>query len=168
MMRPRAAISPEEHQVLESLLRESKTKADFQRVQAVWLRSALDLPAAQVARAIGWSEGRVKTVQSHFLREGAQALVGTGRGGRRRQNLTLDEEDALLATFLEQAKAGGVLVVSEVKSAYEQALGRIVPKSTVYRMLERHEWRKIAPRPRHPNDDPAAREAFKKKSFHEP
>jgi transposase len=163
-MRPRTAISPEQHEVLETLLRESKTKSDYQRVQAVWLRSALDLPAAQVAQAIGWSEGRVKTVQSRFLREGAQALAGTGRGGRRRQNLRVEQEDTLLASFLEQAKAGGVLVAGEVKKAYEDAVGHSVPKSTVYRMLERHDWRKIAPRPRHPNDDPAAREAFKKKN----
>lgn len=167
-MRPRTAISTEQHSVLESLLREAKTKADFQRVQAVWLRSMLDLPAAEVAQAIGWSEGRVKTVQSRFLREGEQALAGTGRGGRRRQNLTVEQEEALLASFLEQAKAGGVLVVADVKIAYEKAAGHAVPKSTVYRMLARHDWRKIAPRPRHPNDDPAAREAFKKKSSQKP
>ena len=163
-MRPRTAMSTEQHSVLESLLHEAETKADFQRVQAVWLRSLLDLPAAEVAQAIGWSEGRVKTVQSRFLREGKQALAGSERGGRRRQNLSVEEEDALLASFLEQAKAGGVLVAGEVKIAYEKQVGRIVPKSTVYRMLARHDWRKIAPRPRHPNDDPAAREAFKKKS----
>jgi hypothetical protein len=37
------------------------------------------------------------------------------------------------------------LEVSRVKAAYEQALGRKVPKSTVYRMLARHGWRKVVP-----------------------
>jgi hypothetical protein len=34
--------------------------------------------------------------------------------------------------------------------------------STVYRMLDRHGWRKLVPRPRHPKADVAAQAAFKK------
>ena len=52
--------------------------------------------------------------------------------------------------------------VSRIKAAYEQALGRKVPKSTVYRMLARHGWRKVVPRPRHPKSDAATQAAFKK------
>jgi len=33
-------------------------------------------------------------------------------------------------------------------------------------MLERHGWRKIAPRPSHPKADPQAQEAFKKTLHH--
>jgi hypothetical protein len=54
------------------------------------------------------------------------------------------------------------LEVSRVKQAYEQAVGRVVPKSTVYRMLARHGWRKLAPRPRHPQADGARQQALKK------
>jgi len=39
-----------------------------------------------------------------------------------------------------------------------------VPKSTVYRMLARQGWRKLAPRPRHPRSDIQAQEAWKKNS----
>jgi len=39
-----------------------------------------------------------------------------------------------------------------------------VAASTVYRLLERAGWRKVAPRPSHPRKDPAAEEAFKKSS----
>jgi transposase len=53
-------------------------------------------------------------------------------------------------------------VVNEVKAVYEEAVGRSVPKSTVYRMLARHGWRKIAPRPCHPKADPQKMEAFEK------
>ena len=52
--------------------------------------------------------------------------------------------------------------MSGIKKAYEQELGKSVPKSTVYRMLARHNWRKIVPRPRHPKADIEAQEAFKK------
>jgi len=77
---------------------------------------------------------------------------------------SLEEEETILAHFFKKAKNGGVLVVNEVKAVYEEAVGRCVPKSTVYRMLARHGWRKIAPRPRHPKADPQKMEAFKKNS----
>ena len=68
----------------------------------------------------------------------------------------------ILGPFFKKAASGGVLVVNEVKQAYEQAIGREVPKSTVYRMLARHGWRKISPRPHHLKADKQRREAFKK------
>lgn len=39
-------------------------------------------------------------------------------------------------------------------------MGHQVHKSTVYRLLQRHQWRKIKPRPRHPNTDPEEQEKF--------
>ncbi len=78
--------------------------------------------------------------------------------------MSINQEIQFLAEFTEKAKAGGIIVVSEIKGAYEKAIGHKVPKSTVYRMLDRHRWRKIAPRPRHPKADKKAQEAFKKTS----
>ena len=68
------------------------------------------------------------------------------------------------SSFWTAAGDGGVIVVSGIKAAYEQKLGQSVPKSTVYRMLARHDWRQIVPRPRHPKSDIDAQEAFKKTS----
>ena len=83
-------------------------------------------------------------------------------GGRHRQNLTLEQGKELLTPFLEQAAAGGVLVVAPVQAAYEAAVGRAVHHSVVYRALPRHGGRKIAPRPKHPKASEEIREAFKK------
>ena len=63
--------------------------------------------------------------------------------------MSIIQEKQFLTVFIESAEAGGVIVVREIKSAYEKAIGHKVPKSTVYRMLGRHGWQKIAPRPRH-------------------
>jgi transposase len=163
-MRPQRPVSESAKESLEGLLAKTKSKADFQRVQCVWLRVLLGLSSILVAKAIGWSPGTVKQVWSRFFADGESALVGKGRGGRRRQNLSIEEEEILLERFLGSAKAGNLLVVSEVKAAYEEAVGRRVPKSTVYRMLTRHGWRKISPRPRHPKSDPELQESFKKTS----
>lgn len=150
---------------LESLangLKQAKTKAQFQSVQCLWLRASLGLTADQVATAIGWHPNSVRKLQARYFKEGEAALKRGGRGGRYFQNLTIEEERQLLQEFLAQSEAGGMLEVSRVKAAYEQALGRQVPKSTVYRMLARHGWRKVLPRPRHPKSDPATQAAFKK------
>jgi len=61
----------------------------------------------------------------------------------------MEDEKRFLSPFIEKASRSGVLVVSGIKLAYEKTLGHKVPKSTIYRMLERNGWRKIMPRPSH-------------------
>jgi transposase len=163
-MRPQTEISTLARERLGQMLKQARSKADFQRVQCMWLRAELGLNHQQVARAVGWSPSRVKRVWANYLIEGETALEGVGKGGRRRQNLTLEEERELLVGFHEAAGRGGVLVANDVKAAYEKRVGRTVPKSTVYRMLARHGWRKILPRPRHPKNDPEQANVFKKTS----
>ena len=163
-MRPPKPISPEDHAALKGLLKEARKKADFQRVQCLWMRAELGMNSTEIAAAVGWSKSTVKIVQMRYFREKELALVGVGRGGRKRENLTYEEERKLLEGFSGVAEKGGVLVVSDIKAAYERKVGRPVAKSTVYRVLARHGWRKIAPRPRHPKSDPAVQEEFKKNS----
>ena len=161
-MRPQRPISEKAKESLGELLKETKTKSDFRRVQCIWLRAEFAMSSDEVALAVGFSPATVKKLWSQYFSGGEEVLIGQGRGGRRRANLSLEEEQKLLVHFFDKAESGEVLVVNEVKAAYEKAVGRTVPKSTVYRMLARHGWRKIAPRPRHPKADPQKMEAFKK------
>jgi len=85
-------------------------------------------------------------------------------GGRRRELMTFDEEKKFLEPWAQQAKDGGILVVSVIRAALAQHLGRSVKASIVYRLLERHGWRKVAPDTHHPKSDPAAQEEWKKNS----
>jgi transposase len=147
---------------LAPLLQQAKTKAEYQRLQAVWLRASLGLSAPQIAQALGWQAQSVRQLHSDYLRHGEAILTGKPKGGRRHENLTAEQEQQLLAPFLAQAQAGGVLVVAPVQAAYEQAVGRPVHSSVVYRALHRQGWRKITPRPKHPKASNEAREAFKK------
>ncbi|MDD3581983.1 MAG: hypothetical protein PHW74_13300 [Desulfobacca sp.] len=104
-------------------------------MQCLWLWASLGLSADQVALALGWHVGSVRKLQARYLREGEGVLKGTGRGGRYNQNLTVEEKRQLLQKLLAQSEKGSILEVSRVKTAYEQVLGRKVPKSTIYRML---------------------------------
>jgi len=104
----------------------------------------------------------VRVMHSQYAKDGDAFFDVTRRGGRHRQNMSEAQESMFLAPFFDRAVTGGILVVSEIKQAYEAVLGHEVAESTVYRMLARHGWRKISPRPRHPKVDPAAQAAFKK------
>ncbi|KAB2836949.1 MAG: hypothetical protein F9K48_00420 [Candidatus Brocadia sp.] len=82
-MRTPQAISDQQQESLRSLLGQTKTKADSQRVQCLWLRAARNMNPADTAKAVGWSQSTVKIIQSRYLREGEKVLLGKGRGGKR-------------------------------------------------------------------------------------
>ncbi len=147
---------------LAVMLKEAQSKAEYQRIQCLWLRAALGLRAAQIATALGWQVGSVRQVHSDYLRQGEAVLRSKPAGGRHRQNLTVEQAKELLLPFLQQAEAGGVLVVTPVQAAYEAAVGRPVHHSVVYRALHRPGWRKIMPRPKHLKASEEVQEAFKK------
>ena len=96
-----------------------------------------------------------------------QTLIQQMEQERRQQlNDLLAQEQQLLAPFAERAEAGGMLTVVEIQQAYQEQLGEEVAPSTVYRLLDRHGWRKVVPRPRHPKADLVAQAAFKKTAPH--
>ena len=163
-MRPQTPFPKGAAERLAVLMKQVESKSEFQRIQCVWLRASLGLSVAEIATAVGRSPNTVRGLHSRFLRYGEAAFAGVGRGGRRHQNLTVEEERELLRGFFAQAESGGVLEVSAIKAAYEERIDRPVPKSTIYRMLARHGWRKLAPRPRHPKAAREAQPAFKKNS----
>jgi transposase len=163
-MRPARAFPKGASEQLNEALKQAKTKAEFQRVQCLWLRASLGLNADQVATALGWQPTSVRRLQAQYLKEGEQVLQAAGRGGRRNQNLTVEQERQLLTGFSTQAKEAGMLEVSQIKRVYEEVIGHPVPKSTVYRMVARHGWRKITPRRRHPEVSRQRQRAFKKNS----
>ena len=141
------------------------TVEQLRQAQAVVLPLRFAMSLAQTAEVTGLSVGWVSKQRNRFIQGKA---VGDGtvpaRGGRRRENFTPEEEAAVLEPFLEQARQGGILVVGQIKHDLEEALGRTMSLSSVYALLHRHDWRKLAPDKRHPQSDPMAQEEWKKNS----
>ncbi|MDI6783988.1 MAG: winged helix-turn-helix domain-containing protein [bacterium] len=161
-MRTPTPLPLETKDLLGKLLKQASNKLEYQRVQCIWLRVALGLSYLQIASAIGWHYSTVKKLQARYSKEGESALKIKPRGGRYRANLSLEGEKSFLAPFLEKSERGGILIVSEIKLAYEKKIGHKVPKSTISRMLARQGWRKVVPGHRHPKGDAVKQEAFKK------
>ncbi len=144
-------------------LSKAKTAEELRQVQAVVMPLEFGLSMEQTARAIGVSTGWACQLRNRFIREGViPSKDKPSRGGRRRENMSLEEEKAFLAPFFDRAKEGGILVVSEIKNALDQRLGRNVALASAYNLLHRHDWRKLAPDKRHPKSDTNAQEVWKK------
>ena len=118
--------------------------------------------AEEIARHCGVSKATVHQIISTYNRLGVSAVETPGKGGRRHQYLTREEEEQFLAPFFARAEAGEIATVQEIWQAFEARVGHPVDDSTIYRLLDRHGWRKLMPRPRHPQADPQAQEQFKK------
>ena len=153
-------------QGLAERLKRAHSRTEYQRIQCVLIRATLGSTAGEIAQLLGWSVATVHVMHSRYAKEGEAIFDVRGRGGRHHEYLKTAQEQALLAPFAQRAEAGGMLTVAEIQQAYRQHTGRDVARSTIYRLLERHGWRKVAPRPRHPKADPAAQAAFKKAAPH--
>jgi transposase len=135
-----------------------------ERIQMVLMReSGMTQPA--IAGVMGVSLSTVNRAHMAYDSGGVKALKPKPSGGRQRENMSLAQEKALLARYTKAAGAGELLNIQELKAAYEKAIGHETSNSTIYNLLHRHGWRKLMPRPFHPNRNRAAQESFKKKDF---
>jgi len=159
----RAARGVEVLEIAREMVARAETIEQLRQAQAVVLPLDYGLSLAQTAQAIGRSTEWTCRLRNRFL---AGEIVGDGqrqrRGGRRRQNLTPAREGELLAPFLDRARTGGILVVGQIKAQLERELGRPLALSSVYNLLHRHGWRKLAPDKRHPQSDEKAQRDWKK------
>ena len=88
-------------------------------------------------------------------------------GGRIRENMSFEEEAALLEPFKAKAEKGQIVEASEIKEAYDKAVGHKSGSGQIYRVLHRHGWRKVMPRSKHPKkaSDEAIEASKKLKQF---
>lgn len=161
-MGKKVEFNPKQRAEIGNALKSAKSKEEYQRALCLCLRVEEGLGAKQIAKILGMSFGGVRNIHSKYLRRGGLILKNAPIGGRLHANLSLVEEKEFLAPFEKKAEKCGILVVSEIHRAYEKHFGTKEPASTIYRLLARQGWRKVAPRPSHPKADLSAQEAFKK------
>lgn len=157
---------PRGQDVLDSALQtiaSAMTIEQLRQAQAVVLPLQYGMSLEQTAQAIGLSKVWACRLRNQFITGGALGDKGKSvRGGRHREHFTPEREAELLKPFLESASIGGILVVSQIKPQLEMALGREMALSSVYKLLHRYNWRKLAPDKRHPQSNPVAQEDWKK------
>ena len=118
--------------------------------------------AEEIARDMGVSVTTVRRVISTYNRLGLAAIETPGKGGRRHEYMSLEQERNFLQLFFARAARGEMATAEEIQRAFEAEVKHEVHITSIYRLLDRHGWRKLVPRPRHPKANPEAQAAFKK------
>jgi transposase len=151
----------------EELEKKIKQTVGFWRVQK-WLiiYNAVNFPrkAEEIANHLAVSKSLVNKTVSEFNKQGASAIDTIGKGGRKNSYMTIEEETNFINAYISEAQKGQVITAGEIKEDFEKAIGKKVHKTSIYRLLDRHNWRKIVPLPFHPKKDKEAQEHFKKTS----
>lgn len=137
----------------------------LRKALSILLPAELGITQTRAADLLGIGVATVKRYQVFIQRQAHGRITTTGaRGGRHNETIPLDLEQAFLADWTHQAAHGEVVLVKQLRQDLQRRVGRRIPLYTVYRMLARHGWRKVAPDTKHPKGDPAAQAAFKKTS----
>lgn len=120
----------------------------------------------EIGRITKYSRSRVNALVCKFAKDGIRYFEKEHRVGGTRRNMSLEEEAALLAEFKAAAQKGNLIETSALRAAYDEKCGHKSGSGTIYRVLHRHNWRKVMPRSVHPKKaDEEAIEASKKLTF---
>ena len=116
------------------------------------------------AKAIGRSVGATCNLRTRYCKVARHEWEAPRpkRALRNRANATLEREAQILDEVLDGTMRGGVGVVPPLKEKIAERLGKPVALSTIYRMLARNGWRKLAPDTAHPQGNPSVRDDRKK------
>ncbi len=124
--------------------------------------------AEEIARDTGVSVTTVRRVISTSNRLGLAAIETPGKGGRRHEYLSVEQERRFLQPFFVQAQRGEIATAEHIHQAFETEVKHTVHITSIYRLLDRHGWRKLVPRPRHPKANAGEQDAFQKKTSSKP
>src|SRR5438105_6783781 len=106
-----------------------------QRWEIIYQALTAPRPAEDIARTVGVSLSTVHRVIATYKQGGVAAIETPGKGGRRHQYLTLQQERAFLQPFLARAAQGEIATVTQIQQAYEERVRRPDPTSTIYSPL---------------------------------
>lgn len=160
-MAKRPLFAPGTQALVQGLVKKAKTALELRRILCVLLGCS-GIPAKDIAPLVGYHESFIWHFWAKFRIQGETIFWTNNHSGHRnRAHLSVEEEKALLKSFLATAEKGGMLIIKEVHEAFEKKLGHSVFLSVIYDLLHRHGWRKIAPRPTHPKSDMIAQNLFK-------
>ena len=142
-------ISAENAAEIEEIRKTNTDKKVDRRLYAVQLRGE-GLTNDEIAQKLDTSKKMVSQWVSAYINNGGiSALLPKERIGMHR-NLSIEEEREFLSAYTKQAEAGQIIDLNKLKAAYIEKVGHSIGGSQIYRMLERHGWRKVMPRSKHP------------------
>ncbi|MHC1694585.1 MAG: transposase [Eubacteriales bacterium] len=141
-------ISAEEAREINKIRKNITDKQVDKRLRAVQLRGE-GKKNPEIAKILETSSDVISIWVATYAKGGIEALLPKKHPGGRR-NLKRADEAALLSEFEKRANDGQIVEISEIKQKYQEAVGHQIGNGQIYRLLARHNWRKVKPRSRHP------------------
>ena len=154
-------ISEEEYKEIVIAEKNTQDKQISRKLRVLILRHE-GLNNAEVGQRVGLCSVRVSQLVSEYKKKGLEQYSQKKYGGNHR-NMSEAEEEEILSEFKAKAESGQVIIARDIKEAFDKKLGRDTGRGYIYMLLERHGWRKVMPRSKHPKKaSPEAIEASKK------
>ena len=127
----------EDRAIIAAARKANKDKRAEKRLYALELRAS-GKSAEEVAAATGFHAASISRLTAKYVK------------GGNHKNLSVEKEAEILEPFRLRAEKGQMLSIAEIRSSYEAAVGHSTGHSQIYRVLYRHNWRKVMPRSKHP------------------
>ena len=150
-------FNEEEYAEIKAARKANRDKQIDKRLEVLELRCK-GVTQKAIAEKTGFHRSHVCNLIKMYFEEGLQAVAEKHYVGNRR-NMSFEEEADFLEQFKEKAEQGQMLDTREIKKAYQEKVGHNIGHSQIYYVLQRHGWRKIIPRSKHPKA--ASEEAIK-------
>ena len=150
---------------LVAKLNEFRIKPEFTRWQILYLVQVGKMNKVDMlVPLVGLSKPSIYKIIEGYNKRGVSSIVVKPRGGRRRELLTIAEEEALVGSISEKAEKGLIKTANDIRAVVEARIGKDVSDDYLWDLLRRNGWRKKVPRPHHPKRDKAEQDSFKKNS----
>ena len=141
-------ITSEQQAEIEAARKKNRNKKIEAKLRILSLR-AEGKTLKEISEITEYHFTNVSKIISQFIHRGLSYVLQCHYLGNHR-NMTYEQEEAVLAPYLEKAGKGEIVSVAEIAQAYQTAVGHTISPTQIYAVLKRHGWRKVMPRSRHP------------------
>jgi len=142
-------FTEEQINTVSNALAEEKDVKVYKRLQALlWLMERQSFET--VVKSSKISLRVLHKIRQDFVDNGLAGLQYKYVGGNSRK-ISREREAEILADFKERANKGEFLRRVNLQAEFEKEAGKTYHENNFYKILNRHGWRKVMPRSKHPN-----------------
>ena len=103
----------------------------------------------EIAEKLDYDATYITKILCKFKKEGLEYFISNKQKGNHRY-LSKEKETEILNNFEEKSAKGNIITAKDIKDYLDKEIGIETPSNYVYRLLKRHNWRKVMPRRKHP------------------
>lgn len=143
------AFTKEQINEVSKALAEEKNLEVHKRLQALsWLMEGKSLDEVVALSKIKFRS--LQRIRANYVDSGLEGLKSKNKGGNSRK-ISRKREAEILENFKERANKGEFLRGTSLQAEFEKEAGATWHENNFYKILNRHGWRKVMPRSKHPN-----------------